>query len=212
MPILFFYLMLTVLCFPVSFANVIEEVDNSASAKPKLERHFVFETIPMNLEEITDASGIIFSGECLDSEEIENDQESNLPIIKYTFKVTECIKGNCVDKVTFKQWKGAARAISYEIGKNYVLFLYPESERGLTSPVALEQGSFAIEKKGLIRRKEVVRNKLNNRGLNRNLRTQKTISISDKYINNYVHNCSESGIPMRYKEFIKAVRYLSKEK
>lgn len=207
-----FSLLLPTIFISVCLANIIEESESTEVEKPKIERHFVFETIPMNLKEIVDASGIIFTGNCTSSEDIENDVESKLPVIKYTFKITECIKGECNKEITFKQWQPTTKSTNYEVGKKYVLFLYPKSERGLTSPVALEQGSFEITKKGLIKRKEVVRNKLNNRGLNRNLKTQKTISIDkDKYINEYVNRCSELGIPMRYQEFIKAVRYLLEE-
>ena len=101
------------------------------------------------------------------------------------------------------------RSIGYEIGKKYVLFLYPNSERGLTSTVGIEQGYFEIEKKGLIRTSEVVSNKLHNRGLNRNLKSQKAINIENSnYVNDYIQYCSENGIPMKYKEFIHAVKYL----
>lgn len=197
-------------CCTFCFANIASE---DVSSKPKIERHFVFDAIPLNLEEITDAAGRIFVGNCTNIEEIENDSESKLPVIKYTFKITEGIKGvDNKEEIAFKQWQPTVRGASYEIGKKYILFLYPNSDRGLTSPVGFLQGQFEIEKKGLIRRKEVVRNKLNNKGLSRNLRTQKKISIEkDKFINDYVDSCSELGIPMRYKEFIQAVRYLSKK-
>ena len=89
------------------------------------------------------------------------------------------------------------------------MFLYPESELGLTGPAGVSQGKFDIEEKKFIRRKETVKNKLNNRGLYRNLKTRKEIQISkDKFINDYVKRCSELGIPMRYQEFSKAVKYL----
>lgn len=184
----------------------------SESSGVKLERHFVFDTVPLNLEEITSASDRIFTGTCTNVEETEEDPESKLPVFKYTFKITESIKGlEDKEQVTFKQWKPTAKDAGYEIGKKYILFLYPNSERGLTSPVGFLQGQFEVEKKGLIRRKEVVRNKTSNRGLNRNLRTQKKIIIEDAYLNDYVESCSELGIPMRYKEFVKAVRYLAKK-
>ena len=168
--------------------------------------------MPLNLEEITSASDRIFAGICTGAEEIEEDPESKLPVFKYTFKITEAIKGlNGKEEITFKQWKPTTNGASYEIGEKYVLFLYPNSERGLTSPVGFLQGQFEIQKKGFIRRSEVVRNKSNNRGLNRNLKTQKKVIINeDSYINDYVESCSELGIPMRYQEFVKAVRYLSK--
>lgn len=176
-----------------------------------IERHFVFDTIPLNLEEIVSASDRIFTGRCISVEEIEKDNDSrNLPTVKFTFKVTEGIKGIGNKKeVSFKQWKPTVRNANYQIGKKYVLFLFPDSKFGLTSPVGFLQGQFEIEEKGIILKKEVVKNKTSNKGLNRNLKTQKTINITeDKYINDYLHRCSELGIPMRYKEFVKAVRYL----
>lgn len=191
--------------------SVSSENTETKASKIKLERHFVFESVPMNLEEIVNSSDKIFSGKCISAEEIEHDPDSKLPVLKYTFRVSEGIKGtNNKKEITFKQWLPTVRDGGYEVGKKYVLFLYAESERSLTSPVGLShQGQFLIEKRGIIRRKEVVRNKLNNRGLNRNLKTQKTILISrDKFINDYIHRCSELGIPMRYKEFITAVKYL----
>lgn len=178
-----------------------------------IERHFVFDTIPLNLEEIVSASDRIFTGRCISVEEIEKDKDSrNLPTIKFTFKVTEGIKGTGNKKeISFKQWKPTIRNANYQIGKKYVLFLFPDSKFGLTSPVGFLQGQFEIEEKGIIFKKEVVKNKTSNKGLNRNLKTQKTIDITeDKYINDYLHRCSELGIPMRYKEFVKAVNYLVK--
>ena len=200
---------LIVLCSLICPVNANEV---SESSGVKLERHFVFDTLPLNLEEITSASDRIFAGICTGAEEIEEDPESKLPVFKYTFKITEAIKGlNGKEEITFKQWKPTTNGASYEIGEKYVLFLYPNSERGLTSPVGFLQGQFEIQKKGFIRRSEVVRNKSNNRGLNRNLKTQKKVIINeDSYINDYVESCSELGIPMRYQEFVKAVRYLSK--
>ncbi len=60
----------------------------------KLERHFIFDTIPLNLEEIISASDRIFTGVCESIEEIEDDPESKLPVIKYTFKITDGINRN----------------------------------------------------------------------------------------------------------------------
>ena len=204
---IFSLILLCSLIFPVSASEVSE------SSGVKLERHFVFDTLPLNLEEITSASDRIFTGICTSIEEIEDDPESKLPVFKYTFKIIEAIKGlQGKEEVTFKQWKPTARNAGYDVGEKYVLFLYPNSERGLTSPVGFLQGQFNVEKKGFIRRSEVVRNKLNNKGLNRNFRTQKKVEIKeDQYINDYIQDCSELGIPMRYKEFVKAVKYLVKE-
>lgn len=193
-------------------ASEIDQAEETKNTKLKIERHFVFDSIPMNLEEITNAADRIFAGRCIKVEEIENDLESKLPVIKYTFKVTEGVKGvTDGEEVRFKQWKPTVREAGYEVGKKYVLFLYPNSKKGLTSPVGF-QGKFDVETTGIIRRKEVVKNNFNNKGLSRNLKTQKKVSIErDKFINDYIHRCSELGIPMRYKEFVKAVRYLVEE-
>ena len=188
-------------------ANEIKEEEN---ALPKIERHFVFETIPLNLEEITKSADRIFTGVCRDIEEIEKDDVARLPVYKYTFEVTDSIKGvKEKSKVTFKQWQPTVRGAGYEAGKKYVLFLHKESKLGLTSPVGYSQGQFEIEKKGIVRRKEVVRNKLKNRGLYRNFKTQKTVSIEgDRYLTAYLAHCSEYGSSMRYKEFVKIIRHL----
>ncbi len=195
-------------CNCLTFANYSANYSNNEPSSVKIERHFVFDTIPMNLEEITHASDRIFSGKCLKAEETQD--ENNLPVVKYTFSVNENIKGVHDKEITFKQWQPTARDGGYEVEKKYVLFLFPDSEKGLTSPVGFSQGKFLVETTGIIRRQEVVSNKLGNLGLSRNLKTQKKISIdNNQYVNDYIHRCSELGIPMRYKEFIEAVKYLS---
>lgn len=203
------YLVLLVSQLNPSYAN-----EGTESSAIKIERHFIFDTVPLNLEEITSEASRIFTGICTNVEEIEDDPESKLPVIKYTFKISEAIKGlEGKEEITFKQWKPTIKDAGYETGKKYVLFLYADSERGLTSPVGFLQGQFDVENKGFIRRKEVVKNKTSNKGLNRNLRTQKKLVINeDQYINDYVNECSELGIPIRYQEFIKAVKYLVKRK
>lgn len=174
------------------------------------ERHFVFDSVPLTLDEIAESADRIFTGYCLKVEEIEKDPISNLPVIKYTFKIIERIKGleninNSI--VTFKQWKATATDSNYEIGKKYVLFLYPNSKLGLTNPVGILQGQFNIENNG--NNEDYVINKVSNTGLTRNLKSQKRLLIkNDKNLNDYLNNCSEEGKPIKYKDFIKAVKYL----
>ena len=202
---------LIILPFNLScFAN---ETKESNEIKPTIERHFVFDTIPMNLKEMIRKANRIFAGKCTNVKYIQNDPESNLPVYKYTFKIIEEIKGLRNKKeITFTQWAAITEGSGYEVGNKYVLLLYPDSELGLTSPIGIGQGKFTVERAGIIRRREVVQNQLSNKGLSRNLKTQKKISIlQDKYINNYVHRCSELGIGIRYQEFIQAVKYLAKE-
>lgn len=201
------------ICLTVVILLSIFLVTTLTPANAKIERHFVFDSAHMNLEEIIESSNRIFSGVCTSSEEIENDSESGgLPTVKYTFKTSDGIKGvKDQDEVIFKQWEPTTRANGYDCtgDKKYVLFLYPDSNRGLTSSVGVDQGLFEVVKEGFIVKKEVVSNKLNNLGIAKNLKTQKTINFEgDEALDSYVHHCSEHGKPIRYKEFIKAVRYL----
>ena len=174
--------------------------------------HFIFDSLPLNLDEITDSADRIFTGICKKIENIEKDPVSNLKVIKYTFKIIESIKGVNIDEIIFVQWKPTTVDVGYVIGEKYVVFLYPNSRLGLTSPVGYVQGKFLVEKRGVNRGIEFVENKLNNYGLSKNLRTQKRILINeDKDLNNYIHKSSEAGKSIKYKDFIRAVRYLSKK-
>lgn len=195
----------------ISNANFAKAETTNETEKPKLERHFVFDTVPMNLEEITQGADRIFAGKCIDVKEIEDDSESKLPVFEYTFKVTEALKGTANDEtIIFKQWKPTVRDAGYEIGNSYILFLHPNSERGLTSPVGFLQGQFEIDSKGFFRRNKVVKNRTSNKGLYKNLRNKKTISLKkSQFVNDYVSRCSELGIPIRYKEFTEAVKELA---
>ena len=198
------------ICLIFSSLIAFNSSASELNENPKIERHLIFDTLPLNLEEIIEAAGLIFSGVCTNVENIENDPEANLPVYKYTFKVTDAIKGTGNREfITFKQWQATSKDAGYNIGEKYVLFLYPESKLGLTSPVGFLQGQFNVEIRGFLLKKEVVKNKISNKGLSRNLRSQKSVEIKeDGYLNSYLHACSENAAPMRYKEFIKIVKHL----
>lgn len=192
------------LYWPISYAYQID----ASSPNIKYVGRFVFDTVPVNLEEIISSSDRIFSGICTEIKEIEKDPLAKLAVVKFTFKITEGIKGvNGKNEISFKQWKPTARDASYEIGKKYILFLHPNSKIGLTTPVGFLQGYFEINIDNTTK-EEFVANKLGNRGLSRNLRTQKKISIQgDKELSDYIENSSENGNQIRCKEFIKTIKY-----
>lgn len=176
--------------------------------------NLVFDSVPLNLEEITNSANRIFTGICTSIEEIENDSESkNLSVVKFKFKVTEAIKGiTSDDEITLKFWQPAAKGANYKVGEKYILFLYKDSDLGFTSPVGYLQGQFQVEKTGANRKVEFVRNKLSNKGIYRNIKTQRTINLEkDKILNDYISKSSEEGKPIRYKDFVQTVRYLIKE-
>ena len=170
-------------------------------------KHFVFDTVPMNIEEITTSAEKIFAGKCIKIEKIEKDSLSKLSIVKYTFKITDGIKG--VEKgknLSFKQWEPTTRDAGYELGEKYVLFLHGESRIGLTSPVGFLQGQFDVEAGA--DGNEKVKNKINNRGLARNLKTQKKLLLRDSYRQNILEEKSEKGESLDYTDFIEIVKSL----
>lgn len=194
----------------LAFVLVFAFVPCSFAQNVKSNNRVIFDSLPLNLEEITNSADRVFAGTCEKIEEIEKDPLSNLKVVRYTFRVLETIKGVSTDEITFTQWKPTTVEAPYVIGKKYVMFLYPNSRLGLTSPVGYMQGKFLVEKAGANRGVELIRNRLNNVGLSKNLRTQKRISINtDKFLNDYIQECSEAGKPIKYRDFIRAIRYLS---
>ena len=204
---------LMAVCICQNFPCNASSAPGSEPSKSTVRTRFVFDTVPLNLEELTNEADRIFAGLCTDIEEIENDPESGLSVVKYTFRITEQIKGlDDKDEITFKQWSKTTSDFSYEVGTKYILFLYPDSELGLTTPVGFLQGQFNVNKKGLLRKKEVVSNRMMNKGLSRNLKTQKRLRVEDNaFLDEYINECSEIGSPIRYKEFVDTVKYLIKK-
>ena len=187
--------LLLISCRP-AFAGKVERVNK-----------FVFDTVPLNIEEITESADRIFSGVCLKKEAIKNDP-SGVSVIKYTFNIAEGIKG-VKDKTTisFKQWASLGSDSTYTEGQKYLLFLYPDSRKGLTSPVGYLQGNFEV-KKEVNSDNEIIKNKMGNIGLLRNVSTQKRVILEDENLHDYLDSSSEQGDFIRYKDFVRAVEYL----
>lgn len=198
-------LILGVLILSFNPAKAVKiEPSNSKSTSYK---HFVFDTVPMNIEEIATSAEKIFAGKCVKIEKIEKDSSSKLSVVRYTFKITDGIKGAEKDKnFSFKQWEPTTRDAGYELGKKYVLFLHGESRIGLTSPVGFLQGQFDVEAGA--DGNEKVKNKINNRGLARNLKTQKKLLLRDSYRQHILEEKSEKGESLDYTDFIEIVKSL----
>ena len=178
----------------------------------------ILDPLPLNLEQITHFANRVFAGIPVKQEE-KLDSKTNIPIIEYTFKITEVIKDSnnkigSKNQVKFRQWKPITEETNFSSGKKYVVFLNPDSNIGFTTTVGLWQGQFAIEEKEINGTKtEFVRNRLSNKGLARNLKTQQKISIEgNKALNDYIFRSSESGQPIRYKEFVKSIKALERKR
>lgn len=130
---------------------------------------------PVNLEEMTLRADRIFSARCV-SVEIVHDAIVSGDVTLVTFQVERAVKGQVGDRVTVKmiagddgRGGGTAGIPAFRPGEEVVLFLYGESEMGLSSPVGLGQGQFrvATDKEG----RRIAVNDFANRRLLRGLTT-----------------------------------------
>jgi len=180
-------------------------------------QRLIVDPVPLNLEQITSFADRVFTGIPVKREE-KIDSNTNIPIVEYTFKITEVIKDpqkkiSNKNHVVFRQWKPITGDIDFNSNKKYVVFLNPNSKIGLTSTVGLWQGQFEVEEQKINgTRIEFVKNRFSNKGLGRNLKTQKKISIEeDKVLNDYILRSSELGQPIKYKEFVKSIKAIEKK-
>ncbi len=108
----------------------------------------------MNLVEMTERAEKVFHGKCLSREIV--DDSTNIPIVEYKFQVKQAIKGvTDGETLVFRQVDGSQvgkpgipGVPQYKVGQELVLFLRKPSQRGLTSPVGLGQGTFVVHKNG----------------------------------------------------------------
>ncbi len=104
----------------------------------------------VNISEMVQGSNRVFHGRCLSAREITHN--NGLPIVEYTFLVTEGLKGTVAgEKVVFRQVQGfGARGFRiaglpvFTKDQELVLFLAADSRIGLTSPIGLSQGAFSV--------------------------------------------------------------------
>ena len=132
----------------------------------------------LNLEELTGRADRIFAGRCLETEVVSHPQLG--AVTRVTFEVERAIKGDLGSTLTVEVVGASARpnvstftaldVPRFAPGERVVLFLYPDSSLGLTSPVALGQGKFSVlhDKEG----QELAVNALGNRDLLRGLSTE----------------------------------------
>ena len=95
-------------------------------------------------------SGYIFSGTVKSIERIAPRDRSSVAVMRVTFQVEEAIRG--VKKgqlLVIREWAGLWQAGErYRPGERVMLFLYPPSKLGLTSPVGGGAGRFRVDPQG----------------------------------------------------------------
>lgn len=104
----------------------------------------------VNLMEMVAAADRVFLGKCL-AVELETEASLGLPVVAYTFRVTEGIKGvEAGQTVVFRQVRRTPAGVGigglpqYFKGQEVILFLHADSPLGLTSPVGFGQGVFRL--------------------------------------------------------------------
>lgn len=98
----------------------------------------------VNLAEMTAAARRVVHGRVVEARPGRHPQQPNLAVLFVKIEVIEMLKGAPAREVTFMQYAGGAfsHLPQYRSGEEIVLFLYPESRLGLTSPVGEGQGKF----------------------------------------------------------------------
>jgi hypothetical protein len=113
---------------------------------------------PLDIGELTQAAGTIVHGRIVAVQQGTHPDYPNVAVVNVTVQVLRNIRGADAQQITFRQWvqpirqlgvaKAPARkmrvAAGYTVGQDLVLFLYPPSRYGLTSPVGADQGKFAV--------------------------------------------------------------------
>lgn len=103
----------------------------------------------VNLAEMTSHAGRVVHGRVVEVREGVHPLHEQVAVTFLKVQVIEMLKGGAAREVTFMQYGNStqqyvAHLPKYSVGEEVVLFLYPESKLGLTSPVGQGQGKFVV--------------------------------------------------------------------
>lgn len=106
-------------------------------------------TRAVNLAEMTTRAGRIVHGRVVEVREGLHPKNEHMAVTFVTVQVTEMLKGEAARAVTFMQYGNSTHQYivhmpKYAVGEEVVLFLYPESKLGFTSPIGEGQGKFLV--------------------------------------------------------------------
>lgn len=107
---------------------------------------------PATQLEILQSSALIFSGKVMDVKHFGAGPQRAQPVTQITFSVAEAIRGVRSGKVIqVNEWGGLWNSGErYRPGESVLLFLYPPSKLGLTSPVGGSAGHFRVNRSGRV--------------------------------------------------------------
>ncbi len=94
-------------------------------------------------------SGTIFAGTVVSITRTPPAREQAAATVAVTFQVERALRGANAGELTIHEWAGLwTGAPRYRPGDHLLMFFYPPSKLGLTSPVGGELGRFAIDPAG----------------------------------------------------------------
>jgi hypothetical protein len=100
---------------------------------------------------LTLKAGYIFSGTVKSVERL-TPRANGVAVMRITFHVDQGLRGTRTGQtLVIHEWAGLWQAgESYQAGERVMLFLYPPSKLGLTSPVGGESGRFSVDPGGQV--------------------------------------------------------------
>jgi hypothetical protein len=109
-------------------------------------------TAQPSLNSLNQSAGIIFSGTVTQIEKVDA-QDATPAIVRVQFRVDQAVRGcKAGEAVILDEWAELwIRSDRYRKGQKVVIFLYPPSGAGFSSPVAGDVGAIHIGADGLLR-------------------------------------------------------------
>ncbi len=156
----------------------------------------------LSLQEMVAASGFIFSGKVINLQSARDDATGF--IVTYaTVAVQDAVRGVTGEHFIFKQYGGSYQGLNvfaadmsyFSVGEEMVAFLYPISALGLTSPIGVAEGKWAIERDPATGKKFVTANLL-------------TVKMLEPYIE-AAATTPKLARRMEYASFIKLIREMA---
>ena len=110
-----------------------------------------------DLQQITRKAGLIFTGTVVAVTPIRERDADQISSVEVTFQVEQALRGpKAGQRFSIREWPGLwLSGERYRIGQRMMIFLYPPSRAGLTSPVGGGAGRFDIDRDGRISVKPV---------------------------------------------------------
>ncbi|HYD16620.1 MAG TPA: hypothetical protein VEB03_01305 [Candidatus Nanoarchaeia archaeon] len=107
-------------------------------------------TARRSLEQMVSGADVIVRGSVISARVESIPQYPNLRSVVVTLKLHKVLKGTAGSTYTFRQFIWDARdrydAAGYRKGQRYLLFMHRANDKGLTSPVGMQQGRFLISR------------------------------------------------------------------